>query len=201
VKLILPAAAAIAALSLSACSVVQEESSLDGGWELAGDESRVIFSTTKAGEIAEAHKFAEISGTVASNGAVALSIPLASVDTGIDVRNERMREFLFEIASYPNASITAQLDPAEFANLKSGDSVAVPVEASVDLHGQKELVTLDLTVSRMGEDKVKVETTAPVIIDAGTFGLSDGVEKLRELANLDGIADQVPVSVSLVFTR
>jgi hypothetical protein len=36
-------------------------------------------------------------------------------------------------------------------------------------------------------------------VDAAKFGLSDGVEKLREIAGLDSISHAVPVSFVMTF--
>ncbi len=197
-RIILPASAA---LSLAACSAAPESTPLDGDWTLSSDESRLTFTTVKAGSIAEAHSFKDLSGTVSADGAATLSIGLASVATNIEVRDGRMRDMLFEVATYPAATVTAQLDPATFEPLAIGDSVTQSVDATLDLHGVQAPVTADLAVTRIGEDKVKVETTTPIILDASTFNLADGVEQLREVAGLDSIAPSVPVSFSITYTR
>jgi len=187
-------------LLLAACGQ-QEAAPLDGAWALDGAQSRLAFTTVKAGEIAEAHGFKTLSGSVAADGAASLSIDLASVATNADIRDERMREFLFETGAYPAATVTAQLDPAAFSALKVGESKLQPIEATLDLHGVKGPVAAELSVTRIAADKVKVETTAPIIVDAGSFNLTAGVAKLQELAGLPGITPQVPVSFSLVFEK
>jgi polyisoprenoid-binding protein YceI len=188
------------AVLLAACGQ-QAEAPLDGAWTLDPAQSRVAFTTVKAGEIAEAHGFRTLSGSVGADGAATLAIDLASVSTNVDIRNERMREFLFETGAYPVATVTAQLDPAAFSALKVGESKLQPVEATLDLHGVKSPVEAELAVTRIAGGEVKVETAAPIIVDAGTYGLTEGVAKLQELAGLPGITPQVPVSVSLVFAK
>lgn len=187
-------------LLMAACSP-PADAPLDGAWALDASESRLSFTTVKAGEIAEAHGFKTLSGSVGADGAASLTIDLASVATNADIRDERMREFLFETGAYPSATITAQLDPAAFSALKVGESKLQQVTATLDLHGVKSPVEAELAVTRIGENRVKVETTAPLIVDAGTYGLAEGVAKLQELAGLPGITPQVPVSFSLVFEQ
>ena len=188
-----------AALLAAACAP-QEEAPLDGAWTLDGSASRVTFTTVKNGLVAEGHGFRSLSGTVGADGAASLTIDLASVATNVDIRDERMREFLFETGAYPKARVTAQLDPAAFAALKTGESMVQPVEATLDLHGVQGEVEAELAVTRIAAGKVKVEAVAPIIIDAPLYGL-DGLAKLKELAGLDSIAPQVPVSLSLTFEK
>lgn len=193
-------AALLSGAMLVACSQAAE-APLDGAWELDGDDSRLGFTTVKAGEIAEAHSFTGLSGTVAADGAASLVIDLASIATLIDIRDERMREFLFETATYPTANVTAQIDPAAFTALKIGESKLVPLSATLNLHGVEAPVDAELAVTRIADDEVKVETTAPIIVDAASFNLGGGVAKLQELAGLSGITPQVPVTFSLVFEK
>ena len=41
----------------------------------------------------------------------------------------------------------------------------------------------------------------PIVINAADFELTAGIERLREVAGLQNIATQVPVTASLVFSR
>ncbi len=189
-----------AALALTACSF-REAPSLAGDWTVEADESRLSFVTIKSGLVAEAHKFTGLSGSVSADGAAELTIDLTSVETGLDVRDQRMREFLFETASFPSAKVTAQLDPDIFVPLKIGETIIQTVDATVDLHGMQSPVIAELAVTRTAEDKVQVATASPIIVEASAFDLGDGVEKLRELAGLPSITEAVPVTFSITFTR
>lgn len=201
-KMIAAAALTATMLGLAACSSAPaEEAPLAGGWTLEADESYLGFVTVKAGQIAEAHSFSGLSGSVSEGGEANLAVDLATVDTAIDIRNERMRDLLFDIADFPQASISAALDPAAFASLQTGDSMVQSVTASLDLHGASGEITTDLAVTRLGEGKVRVQTVAPIIIGADSYDLAEGVEELRQLANLDAITGQVPVTFSLTFVQ
>lgn len=187
--------------SAAACSK-PEPLPLDAGtWKADGTSGSLSFVTIKNGDVAEAHVFRSFEGSIAPGGAATLTIDLASVDTGVEIRDERMREVLFEIATYPDATVTAQLDPAGFAALGLGQSMSVELPAKLSLHGATADITADLQVSRLGEDRVEVATRRPIIISAASFGLAEGVENLRELAGLQGISGAVPVSFSITFTR
>lgn len=199
-KTAIPVTAFLVGGLLTACAP-DAEAPLDGAWVLDDDDSRLSFVTVKAGEIAEAHSFAKLSGTVGADGAASLVIDLASITSNIDVRDGRMREFLFETGTYPTANVSAQIDPAAFSALKVGESRLLPLSATLSLHGVEAPLDAELSVTRIDGDEVKVETASPIIVDAASYGLTDGIAKLQELAGLPGITPQVPVTFSLVFEK
>ena len=204
-KFILRPILASAALYLAACSQPAATGNtlppLDGNWTVSSGDTHFSIVTVKAGTVAEAHTFSDLTGSVSADGAVKVEIPLSTIATNIDIRDERMRDFLFETATFPTATVTAQVNPAAFADLGIGDSLTVPVAATLDLHGQTGEIDTDLVVTRIGADKVQVATSTPIIIHADDYALGAGVEKLRELASLPAITPSVPVSFSIVFTR
>jgi len=189
-------------LALTACNTAPaEEAPLSGDWVLSAGESHLSFITVKNGQVAEAHSFSGLSGSVNADGLAELSIDLASVETNVDIRDERMRDLLFDVVEFPAANVSVALDPAAFTGLKTGDSLVQPVVATLNVHGASAEVATDLSVTRLGEGKVNVSTTAPVIVSADSLDLAEGVEELRNIANLDSITGQVPVTFSLTFEQ
>ena len=72
--------------------------------------------SVKKGDLAETSRFATLSGLITEDGH--RPDPRAagfSVDTQIDLRNVRMRFLFFETFNFPEATITARLDPAAVA--------------------------------------------------------------------------------------
>jgi hypothetical protein len=57
------------------------------------------FVSTKAGAVAEVHRFTSLRGGIDARGNVAIAIFLRSIDTLMPIRDERMRELLFEMAT------------------------------------------------------------------------------------------------------
>ena len=155
--------------------------------------------STKAINVAEVHRFGELSGGVSDDGKVSISISLASVDTGIEVRDERMRGMLFDTAQYTAADITAQVDMETVGSLAAGQSMDMTVEGNLSLHGQSRPLTMDIIVTRSGENRLLVASKKPVVVNAPAFDLTDGVEALREVAGLPSISLAVPVSFVLAF--
>lgn len=173
----------------------------EGAWTLDAADSRLSYVSIKAGEIAEANRFETLAGSVAADGTATLNIDLASVNTGVDIRNERMREIFFQVADNPTASITSKLDPAAFAGLAVGQSLTRPLKASVTIKAVSSDVETEVLVTRVSADRVTVVPTAPVIISTDMFDLTDELGELRALAQLPSITPAVPVTFMLAFTR
>jgi len=170
-------------------------------WKLLNTESRIEFISVKKGAIVETHSFGTLSGTITVDGNATVSIELGSVETNIDIRNERMRELLFETTNYPLAVVSVQLDKADFAFMNIGDRKHMDIPMSMNMHGKNDIMGIALIVTRLGDNKVMVESQTPIILDAATFGYQDGVEKLREQAKLPSITPEIPVMFSLIFER
>lgn len=170
-------------------------------WSLVGPESVLAFISTKKGDVAEVHTFGALSGSVTKSGQLLLNVDLASVDTKVSVRDERMREMLFETVQYPRAKLTALLERSVLQGLKVGESKVVNTEATLELHGQRKQITVDALVVRPNETELVVVSLKPVIVNAADFGLTEGVEKLRAVVGLPSISLAVPVSFVLKFSR
>lgn len=173
----------------------------EGNWALDAAGSRLTYVSIKAGEVAEDNRFEKLAGTVAADGTATLDINLASVNTGVDIRNERMRDIFFEVADNPKAVVTTKLDPKVFAGLAVGKSIIRPLTATVALKGATSEVATEVLVTRVAADRVTVVPTAPVIISTDMFGLTDELGELRALAQLPSITPAVPVTFVLAFTR
>ena len=60
----------------------------------------------------ELFRFNGLSGEVDEKGNATVTIDLANIETGVEIRNERMAEYLFETGEYPDAVINATI-PSE----------------------------------------------------------------------------------------
>ena len=170
-------------------------------WTLDPDRSHLTFISIKAKDVAEVHTFKEMSGRVGDDGKVSLSMMLDSVETLIPIRNERMREFLFKTTDYKEAVLDATIDPAIISGMNAGDVATITAEGNLSLHGQVQQMTLVLQAAKVADNTVVVAAAKPLIVDAAKFGMSEGVEKLREIAGLASISNAVPVTFALTFVE
>ncbi len=174
---------------------------LASAWDLDPAASAVRVTSVKNGDVAETHRFTDLTGAVAENGAALVAIGLGSVDTGIAIRDERMREMLFDLPAHPFALVTTQVNLAGFGDLPVGAVREIPAPIGIEANGASVETQAILLVQRLGPERVAVATAEPVAIDVRAFGFGAGVEALRDVAGLDAIEPVVPVSVRLVFER
>ncbi|WP_432201361.1 YceI family protein [Erythrobacter sp. W53] len=189
--------------TLAACSQAPAEapSVTDSAWALDPAASSLTYVSIKADELAEINSFEKLSGGVTAAGEANVEIDLASVSTGIDIRDERMREVFFVVADNPTASVTAQIDPAAFSGLAVGESTTTELEGTLTLKGIEAPFQSEVRVTRAASDRVIAASTDPVIVEARTLELLDGLAQLQELAGLPSITPVVPVTFSLTFER
>ncbi|MDG1908417.1 MAG: YceI family protein [Pseudomonadales bacterium] len=172
-----------------------------GDWKLVSGESDIAFATIKNSAVVESHTFERFSGEVTLSGAANIRVDLASVETRIPIRNERMGTLLFNIDQFPSLDISSKLDIKSLANMEEGASTHLEVPAKINLHGTEANILLPLVLTRLSSKRFQVVTTKPVIAYASQFGLTKGVEALRLIAQLATITPAVPVTFSLIFEQ
>ncbi|WP_161494487.1 YceI family protein [Marinobacter salexigens] len=173
--------------------------SVHAGWTLDSDKSSLHFVSIKNGTTAETHSFAELQGKVGDDGKVNVDIHLDSVDTDIPIRDERMREMLFETETMPTATVTAQIEAAVFEQMPEGSIESKDVRLTLSLHGQVQEYDTRMKIVKLANGGVAVSTEQPLLVEAKTFGFTEAIEALREIAGLSSIAAAVPVTANLVF--
>lgn len=174
---------------------------LAAAWSLNSGLSHLSFGSIKSGDIGEVHHFRKLSGEVDGSGKATITIDLGSVETAIDIRNERMREILFHVAEFPAAKVTASVDMAALEALKPGESTVRDMTATLSLVGESNDISTPTMVTRLSENRVMVQPLGLIILDAGAYDLANGVEKLREIAGLESISKAVPTAFTFVFDR
>ena len=169
-------------------------------WYLDNESSRLSFVTTKNTEVAEVQRFLVLHGKVDAKGAARLEVELGSINSGIPLRDERMRKELFEIKTFPEAQISAQINLQPINDLASGAQLELRLPLSVTLHGKTQTYSAELLATRLDERRFQVVTLEPVVLHAEDFDLAPGVATLRKAAGLKSISLTVPVGAVLIFT-
>lgn len=184
-------------LAASVASTLTLASAAKAEWaSLNPENSSVTYVTTKLNDISEVHQFQSLAGSVADDGSVALTISADSVFSNLELRDERMKEFLYEVATYPSIEIAAQID----VNALPEGVSSLDFPAVVTLKGRELPVNVQAFVM-VSEDSVMVSSAQPVILYAATAGVADGVAKLSELAGGIAIGGSIGVTFSLSFDR
>lgn len=174
-------------------------------WLLDSTKSTLHFVTVKkstAGvETPENMTFTQLQGTVAANGQATLSIPLASISTGVDIRNTRMQSLLFESGYLPSLHFTTQLNLTAIDAMAAGSTSVQSVTGNLVLHGIVKSVVFDALVVKHANNSVSFSPRKPIAINAIDFDLNAGVEALRAAAGLSTIGEKVPVYFKVFLNR
>lgn len=187
----------ISILALAACSTDTEKKQIQesSGWTIKSNQSLLNFSSTKNGDIEEQHEFHAIAGSISKTGEVNVSIDLTSVDTKIPIRDERLQEHVFNTEQQPKALINANIDP-QLLNVK--DKTQTTIKGILSLAGQSTDFSAVISVTPAKEMLI-VTTEEPIVLSVKKLGFADGIEKLREIAGLNSISDEVPVTFSITL--
>ncbi|MGE8151397.1 YceI family protein [Pseudomonas vancouverensis] len=169
-------------------------------WYLDGESSRLSFVSTKNANVAEVQRFLVLHGKVSPEGVAEVEVELESINSGIPLRDERMRKALFEIDKFPEALITTQIDLRPINDLAPGAQLELRLPLTVNLHGKQREYNAELLATRLDDRRFQVVTLEPLVINAADFDLLPGVEALRKLADLSAISLSVPVGAVLIFT-
>lgn len=166
-------------------------------WTLDAELSAVSFGSIKNDAIGESHAFESITGSVSAEGEVSVMLDLTSVQTNIEIRNERIGEHLF--AGAATAELTAMVDMAAMDALAVGEALTTEIDGTLGLLGQEVPLYVNMFILRIAEDQVLVTTDGMVFVSTQEAGIDAGISVLQGLANLDSITRVFPVTMRLIF--
>jgi OmpA-OmpF porin, OOP family len=172
---------------------------LDQDWVLNSSHSNVYLQTEKLENTIEKHRFRSLEGSVSRNGDATLKIDLNSLDTGIDLRNVRMRFLLFETFKYPSAIITANIDRSKLGELGSRSRITYVLHARVEMHGASKEFDIPVEIERINDTTVNVSTVTPVAVAGEAFDFTRGINKLSEAMGGIRIVPSGSISFDLNF--
>lgn len=167
-------------------------------WQLDNAQSSLNFISIKNVDIAEVFHITQLQGNLNDAGALEIKLDLDSIKTQIDIRDERMREHLFDTEKFKVATLTAQLTSETLNTIKQGGVLNSNIAGVLNFHGLEKPITANITLMSDGKT-ILASSQQPVIIQAADFGLDSGIDKLRELAGLSNIGHSIPVSFNLVL--
>ena len=187
----------LTALALPAAA---QDNPFAGGWTLKSDAATLGFQSVKNDTKVEQSGFATVTGAISADGIAEIHIPLDSVDTKIDLRNVRMRFLFFETFNFPEAVITARIDPALLADLHDKRRLTISLPYTLSLHGVSQDRVADVTVTLISDTLVVVASVGIIPVNAEEFDLTGGITKLQEAANAK-IVPTGSVTFDFVFER
>ncbi|PUA26287.1 MAG: carbohydrate-binding protein [Cellvibrio sp. 79] len=195
--------------SIRSSSSVAVSSSSNNGvaarWLLDATNSTFHFVTVKknaAGtETPENITFSTLQGTVSATGQATLTIPLASISSGVDLRNTRLKEILFEAQYLPSLHFTTQLDLTAINAMAAGSTAVQSLTGNLTLHGVVKSVVFDALVVKHSSGSVSFSPRKPIVINSTDFDLNFGIESLRSIMALTSIGEKVPVYFKMFLSN
>ena len=194
---------ALFAVVLTAAAVgagaAHAQDALNQDWTLDPRQSHIWMQTNKLDNVIERDAFTGLEGGVSRDGRATVKIDLGTLETGVDLRNVRMRFVLFETFKYPTAEITAQLDKSKLQGLSDRKPIRYPLVLNVNLHGIVRPIETAVWVTRTSATTVSVTTTDPIVVAAETFDFAKGIGKLSDAMGGIKIVPSAAVTFELVF--
>ena len=167
-------------------------------WSLQ-EPSSIHFLTSKNTHFTEVHQFKKFDAIVKNSGYTKINIDLASVDTRIGIRDDRMQEHLFEVSRFTSASFEAEIPATVLAQASAGKQTRFELNGKISLHGEQAAANCWVMISPNEDKSITVTSITPIVIDANSFALVAGINKLKEIAGLKSITNTVPVTFNLTF--
>jgi OOP family OmpA-OmpF porin len=172
---------------------------LNQDWVLDPSKSHVYMQTEKLVQVIERHQFNTVEGGVSKDGLATIKIGLGSINTGIDLRDVRLRFLLFETFKYPSAEITAQLDKTKLQGLTGRSPVRYPLTLNVNMHGIANQIETFVWITRTSETTVSVTTVDPIVVTVESFGFTRNLAKLSDAQGGIPIVPSAQISFDLTF--
>lgn len=186
-------------LYLILLSSVLASSNAYAEWRLKNADSNVYYVSTKNIVVSELNYFNTLAGSIDEEGELTIRINLESIETDIPIRNERIKSMLFEVLSYPKATVMATIDTQKLNALIPGKTYIETIDFQLNLHGITQNLSTTIKAIKHADGDILVTPTTPILISAQQFGLEKGIERLRKIARLESISPSVPVTFNLTF--
>lgn len=163
-------------------------------WQLIPELSKLSFLSTKNKTFTEEHTLQFSRGEINSDYGFMAVLDLDSVDTLIPIRDERLRNILFNTKEFPEAKISTTI-PNDFAL-----NQAIELPFRLELHGHSKTMTAIVMV-QMADEQLVVINYEPIAINTKDFGMDDAINQLTQIAGLQSIDYTALVDFKLVFEK
>lgn len=166
-------------------------------YEIIPSSSSLSFSTIKNQYIIESALMKPTKGLIKQDGFFSIEIPVDSVSTGIPIRDERLKDLFFELANYPQVSVSGKLD----LKLISNEPKLLSLPVNVEVYGNMKPFVFPVVVIK-SNNSILVSSYGQIVISASDFGIpSANLVKLAATVGGIKISEQVPVSFTLSFSK
>lgn len=135
--------------------------------------------------------------------AARVAVDVASFNSGLLLRDDRVRSIFFETQKAENTVMTVAIHAVSsdtISVLRSKGAVnGVPVTGSVSYFGKTLPLVATIDLSITAEDRLRATSASPVIVKISELGLNPNLAKLMMECGHKSVADEVRVEFALEF--
>ena len=168
-------------------------------WEFSSGESLLQYLSVKKRHVIEHNHFSQFHVRLHDDNTATMKIDLFSVSSGISVRDERIRNYLFDTDTFAMAEAEVAFDKTCINLLKPGRTVLCPLTTTLKLHGVERAFESSARIAWVGINTLQVKSQQPVLIKASDYAMLEGIQALKKLAGVDDITETVMVEYLLTF--
>lgn len=167
---------------------------------LQAAESRISFIGIKNNAIAVPGSFAGLSGGLdAAKRRAWVEVPLGRLLTGDPERDKNISVHFFNAPDFPTARFSVEsVDGAEELPLV-GERVELVAKGVLEIHGARVALDVPVRLTREGQQRIRVQSTGPLVLTAEQLGLSEQHEILKAVCGHKALSAAVPLELDLVF--
>ncbi len=173
--------------------------SVQASWTLDNDRSKFYFTFTKNTHLATTATFERLKGSISEKGNASLYIDLASLESGIVKRDNRLRDLFFKVVDFPMAEVSVRLSKRIKKKIIEGETAPVQVSAKVALNGKQVRMRPELSVFEHKNGDIEVSSVQPILLNASAFGYDEQVQTLVDLAGVNNISKTVMINFRLYY--
>ena len=166
-------------------------------WVLDPAKSKIAYGSIKKNTVGEVNAFERLKGHIDPKGNAFIEIDLTSVNTLIDIRNERMLEYIFN--GIPKAKLSAKVPVSHLAKLAVGESAKIDLEGSLRFGATSTAIETRMFVVKISPTKLLATSDSMIMLNTEAIDVNTGIDKLQEIAKLSGITRVAPVTLRLMF--
>lgn len=180
-----------------------EKSNELSSWILDGADIRFYSTKTDKNDndIVEEGVFNTYFGYLDKQGNLKMEIELDSVETDISIRNQRIKEWLFETERFPKVEIQSQIDYDWINTLGVHKEVSKVQPLTISFHGKTIQTEASLKIIKLDNNTINVMTQEPIHLNLLELEMMQGLNSLTEVMNLKSIGYLVPVKFQGNFKK
>jgi polyisoprenoid-binding protein YceI len=176
--------------------------------ELGVANATVSMITVKDGDTEVPGKFEGVTGTMTfadgkhpSELTGSLDISLASWDSGLELRDDRVKSIFFEVAKHQSASFRlTSIEDLPEEGMEIGSDAEGTAKGRLTIGGTSVDVEAKVKLGRSGETDFHLDTVEPFVVSIESLQMTDPLKALMKECAHESVDDNVRVSVRLDLT-